>query len=349
MQNLTRAHEQLYRRCPDERYSTISELWNHCSDIRQWSTENWVPPADLVMKPKTNELQINYSEKDHVLTEWSFTQLCSLCRISKDTVNKLSPETASRVLMETLPRGNKPLQLYTMGNTVRSIHPASYTRLYNVELISIIKEFAIDFQPAQDAATLDDPDDETPPATGLYCGEQDMFCFLIDPCGWTEIYGQAFCPGFFIWNSEVGKRTVGIQTFWFQEVCRNHVVWDAVEVTDYRRKHTANVGQALRGLQQTIEQLVECRDRRRDAFVKTIANAMQTKLGETADEVLKILQQRGIRKTLGNAALKIAQQQGGFTVFSVVDALTQLAGEIPNAGERTEIDAKSSSLLALAV
>ena len=45
--------------------------------------------------------------------------------------------------------------------------------------------------------------------TGLYCGEQDMFVFLIDPLGWTEIDGEAFAPGFFLWNSEVGRRSVG--------------------------------------------------------------------------------------------------------------------------------------------
>ena len=94
---------------------------------------------------------------------------------------------------------------------------------------------------------------------------------------------------------------------------------------------------------------MESRDNRRDAFAKTMGKAAKTSLGDKADEVLKVLQQRGIRKTLANEALKIAGQRGGFTVFSVVDALTRLARNIPFAGERTEIDAKSSSLLALAV
>jgi|GEM_PF-3272636 hypothetical protein len=41
---------------------------------------------------------------------------------------------------------------------------------------------------------------------------QDMFAFLIDPTGWTEIEGQAFAPGLFVWNSEAGRRCLGIQT-----------------------------------------------------------------------------------------------------------------------------------------
>ena len=56
------------------------------------------------------------------LNDWSFSQLCTLSGVSKDTVNRLSPETASRVFGETLPNGTKPLQFYTAGDMVRSIH-----------------------------------------------------------------------------------------------------------------------------------------------------------------------------------------------------------------------------------
>ena len=80
-----------------------------------------------------------------------------------------------------------------------------------------------------------------------------MFCFLIDPAGWTEIGGQAFAPGFFVWNSEVGSRSVGIETFWFQAVCQKHIVCDAVDVVEFSRKHTANVGDSLREIRRIVE------------------------------------------------------------------------------------------------
>ena len=48
-------------------------------------------------------------------------------------------------------------------------------------------------------------------------------------------------------------------------------------------------------------------------------------------------------------ALDIAKDQGRFTIFALVDALTRLAGQIPNAGDRNEADSKAASLLALAV
>lgn len=176
-----------------------------------------------------------------------------------------------------------------------------------------------------------------------------MFCFLIDPTGWTEIEGQAFAPGFFVWNSEVGRRSVGIQTFWFQAVCQNHIVWDAVEVVDFSRKHTANVHEALDEIRRLIESLTRRRDERKDRFAQVIAKAMTTKLGDDAKQAGKALVKHGISGRLAKQALEIAEKKGRLTIFALVDALTQLAGKVQNAGDRVLADGKAASLLALAV
>jgi hypothetical protein len=280
------------------------------------------------------------TDGEFLLNDWSFSSMCRLAGVSKDTVNRLSPQTASIVLEETLPRsGSKPLQILTEENHIRSIHGASYTRLWNAELLSMVREFD-DFQPPQQGVTG---------GTGLYCGEQDLFVFLIDPLGWTEIDGETFAPGFFLWNSEVGRRSLGIQTFWFQAVCQNHIVWDAIEVADFIRKHTANVHESLGEIRRIIEALVARRDERRDGFAKVIAKAMEQRLGDNADEALKALLKNGITRSAAKQALEIAERQGRFTIFALVDALTRIAGEITLAGDRTEADAKASALLALAL
>jgi hypothetical protein len=264
--------------------------------------------------------------------------LCRLSGVAKETVNRLSPDTATRVFAETLPQGPKPLQLFTLGGQLRSIHAASYTRLHNAELLDVVNEVAGDFQP---------PPAGFNGATGLYGGEQDMFCFLIDPAGWTEIDGEPFAPGFFLWNSEVGCRSVGIETFWFQAICANHIVWDATEIVEFSRKHTANVHEALGDIRQAIEMLVRKRDERRDGFVKAVKTAMQTRLGDDAEEVQKVLSQNGVARGMAKEALDMAQ--GRFTIFAMVDALTRIARTMVNAGERLTIDQKAAQLLTLAV
>jgi hypothetical protein len=274
------------------------------------------------------------------MNDWSFGQFCRLAGVAKETANRLQPDTVRQVFLETLPKSRKPLQLFTQGDLIRSIHGTSYTRLYNAEVVEMLRGSAVGFEPPQKAFNG---------ATGLYAGEQDMFCFLIDPLGWTEIRGEAFAPGFFVWNSEVGRRSLGVQTFWLQAVCQNHIVWDAVEVVEFSRKHTASVGESLDEMRRLIESLVQKRDERKDAFAKVVAKAMQESLGDDADEASKVLAEHGFNRRLAKQALEIARQRGRFTIFSLVDALTRISGEMKYAGDRMEVDQKASALLALAV
>ena len=253
MQNLSRASRELFRRTPDEIYPSLEALVSHCHQQREVSTDHWLAPKNLWAKPVSTDRLVlaNGDDQPFFLNDWSFGQLCRLARVTKETVNRLTPDTAARVLAETLPRGNKPLQVYATAEEARSIHGASYTRLYNAELLDIVRECAEGFEP---------PPKGFNGGTGLYCGEQDMFCFLIDPTGWTEIGGKAFAPGFFLWNSEVGRRSLGIETFWFQAVCQNHIVWDAVEVVEFSRKHTANIRDSLVEVRRIIQTLAAKRN-----------------------------------------------------------------------------------------
>jgi hypothetical protein len=342
MTELMRASNELFRRTLDEFFPSLAALTEHCRGQKERSRELWQAPSELKTSlGDSGKLCLDTGgDGAFEMNDWSFSQLCRLSRVSKDTINRLSPATARGVFAETLPQNGKPLQLFAEGESLRSIHAASYTRLHNADLLNVVQESAIDFEPPQTGFNG---------ATGLYAGEQDLFCFLIDPAGWVEIDGEAFAPGFFAWNSEVGCRSVGIETFWFQAVCQNHIVWDAREVIEFTRKHTANVHDSLTEIRRILEDLVAKRDKRRNGFVDVISKAMKTKLGDDADEVMKVLQQNGITRSLTKEALKIAERNGSFTIFSLVDAITRLTREIPCAGQRTELDQKASSLLALAV
>ncbi len=339
MSTLMRAHTELIRRSPDEHFPSFQALWDHCRSEAESSTEHWRLPQDLVPTPMDDGLALDLPVATPQLNAWSFSQLCGLAGVNAATMNRLRPGTSAQAFAETLPDGSKPLQVYASPERVRAIHPASYTRLQNSELLSLVREFATDFRPPQEAAGG---------GSGLYCGEQDMFVFLIDPTGWVEIKSEVFAPGFFLWNSEVGARTVGIQSFWFQKVCQNHIVWDATDVVEFSRRHTSNVRDALPVIRTMIEQLVEKRDKRRDAFAKQIAAAMKTQVGTDEEVVLKMLRDHGIRRKVAKQSLELARASGGFTLFNLVDALTRLSQQSAFAGERAESDVAAAKLLTLA-
>lgn len=336
---LKRAHNELFRRGADQTFQTLAELAAHCGKQRELSQDRWIPPPQLKPRPGDGALMLELNgDGAFQLNDWSFTQLCHHARVSRDTVNRLSAATAAQVFQETLPQGNKPLQVFSQERSIRSIHGVSYTRLHNADILAVLQESATDFQPPQEAVNG---------GTGLYAGEQDMFVFLIDPTGWAEIQGQAFAPGFFVWNSEVGKRSFGVQTFWFQAVCQNHIVWDAVEMVEFTRKHTASIHDSLGDLRRIVETLAAKRDQRRDGFAKLMVKAMQARLGADAEEVMKTLIKHGISRNWASLALEAAQEQGRLTIFCLVDALTRMAGQLQFVGDRTEADRQAAKLLEL--
>lgn len=105
---------------------------------------------------------------------------------------------------------------------------------------------------------------------------------------------------------------------------------------------------SLNEIRRLIEQLVLRRDARRDGFAKALGNAMQTSLGSDAEDVMKELTRYGIPGSLATEAIAIARQQGRFTIFALVDALTRLTQRLKYAGERADADAKVAGLLTLA-
>jgi hypothetical protein len=343
MKTLTRASQQLFTRSPDENFDSLPGLLAYCRGLKDAAFE--VKEKSTVFRPVLTDGQVRLQVNGYtpmLLNEWSFTQVCMMAGVSKETVNRLSGPTAGQVLTETLvQRVNEETEwqaLFVNDTTVRSVNGSRYQRLWTADLVMMVMEFATDF-------TL--PQKGFNGATGLYAGDQDVFCFLIDPTGWVEIGGQAFAPGFFVWNSEVGKRTVGISTFWFQAVCANHIVWDAVETVEFVRRHTGDVKESLGEIRRILQELVQKRDERKDGFARTIARAMVTTYGHDQEEVLELLGKAGFAKTLAEKALQLAEVNGRFTIWSVVDALTQLAREQKFAGSRVELDTKAASLLEL--
>ncbi len=342
MTNLKKAFNQLYSRPDDERFETFDCLYTYCLNKQRESEVHWRIPPEVIPTVYNDHLRLKLTgSSSFELNDWSFGQTCQLANVKKDTLNRLKPNTSAQVLMETMPYGSRPFQVFTQSDVVKSIHGVGYTRLYDSDVLELVIDEALEFAP---------PPKGLNGSTGLYAGEQDMFAFLIDDKSWVDIGGEQFAPGFFIWNSEVGRRTVGIDTFWYQRVCANHIVWDAKEVVSYSRKHTANVVQAMDDIRAILRRLVQTRDARKDAFAVAVSKAMSTSLGPTQEDVIKALSGFGIAAGVIKEAIEMmATQSDGYTVFRAVDSLTRITGRIQNAGDRAEQDSKIGQVMSLAV
>jgi hypothetical protein len=171
MQNLDRASKELFRRSPDECFPSLTAICEHCQRRKEVDRERWLPPAAIRPMPSEGGTLLLDARSDgaFLMNDWSFGQLCRLASVGKETVNRLTPETAARVFHETLPGGTKPLQLLTSADELRAVHGTAYTRLYDADLLTLVRDFAVDFEP---------PPKGSSGGTGLYAGEQDMFLFV---------------------------------------------------------------------------------------------------------------------------------------------------------------------------
>lgn len=332
---------QLFSRSDDQHFATFDALYTHSLKRQRNSEVHWRLPAEVIPTDYHGKLHLKLSgSRAYSLTEWSFGQVCQFTGHKKESLNRLKSSTAAQVLVETMPHGSRPLQIFTEDETIRSIHPVGYTRIHDAALLELVIDEAFDFDP---------PPPADHGATGLYVVEQDMFAFMIDQKSWIEVGEERFAPGFFVWNSEVGRRALGLTTFWYQRGCGNHIIWDANTVVHYSRKHTAKVASALGDIRLLMRQRVENSSARKDAFAKSLARAQQTNLGTCPDEVTKVLSGCGIAMSyVHQAVAAMADKPSHFSVYNAAVSLTRLTGRLQNASERVEQDSKIGQWLALA-
>ena len=120
MAELLAARNELFRRAPDECFASLDELHRHCREERASSTDRWQLPHTLLPHVADGELALALEDAPECrLNDWSFSQVCRMAGVAKETLNRLSPATASLALGETMPGGAKPLQLLRTRHLLR--------------------------------------------------------------------------------------------------------------------------------------------------------------------------------------------------------------------------------------
>ena len=92
MANLTEASKELFRRTPDECFSSLTALSEHCKKTKDEAVDRWVPPRSIKIDP-TGADQLLLTAGDNgafSMNDWSFGQLCRLAGVGKETANRLS-------------------------------------------------------------------------------------------------------------------------------------------------------------------------------------------------------------------------------------------------------------------
>jgi hypothetical protein len=187
--------------------------------------------------------------------------------------------------------------------------------------------------------------------TTLYASDRDRFVFLADEGNRIELPNRrtgrfgSFARGFFVWNSEVGKTTLGAGFFLFDYVCCNRIIWGADQYTEVHIRHTK--GAPDRWLDEVTPVLRDYSQ----ASAKPVVQALEDARSKRIDDELTTFLAKRFGKAAAPAIMAVHEQEEDRpieTLWDVTVAATAFARSRMNTDKRLEIERTAGELLKLA-
>lgn len=299
-------------------------------------------------------------------THMAFSQLSQLAGAPAGYLRKLPSAMAADCLNYGLQhlRDVEEVGLLLQKNgdaTLRAATGPNYGRIWDAEIVSTLTDLYGDGLTGRFRVPgeFGERVPVTKENTTLYAGDRDMFVFLTDEENRIEVPNRRdgksgqLARGFFVYNSEVGARSFGIETFFFDYVCMNRIVWGATGHQTFRMRHTS--GAPDRWLEQLQPALRAYADASTQGVTDLITAAQSKRIatvesGDNNEAVQNFLAKRFSRSQVG-AIMETHQLEEGRPIETLWDAstaVTALAKGIQWQDERVELEREGGKLLEMA-
>lgn len=393
---LFKAANQWSTRPADERFWDIQDALEATSRYADTSIEKTVHYRDLRVdvagptgQPPTEVKLMGRSGVPARLSHWAFGQLAQLAGAPASYLRSLPPTLVAQNLNHGLKQRSDDAQgrmlFHPDGQDVylRAITGDKYARIWNAEIFERLMDLRNSgwrvppgrpavadprARPATEADVLRRSNsvgglkikvgDMIAPS-GVYASGHDMFAFLINEERRIDDGSEdGLTRGVFFWNSEVGARSFGMQTFLLKAVCGNHIVWGASKVREIRIRH---VGAGVRSaFQQVAIEMRRYADSSASEDEARITAAKSVVLGGTKDEVLEALfatiakkriplAQSTLAEAYDLAEVRTADYGAANTAWAIGNALTEVSQRETYAEDRVAIDSAAGRLMSALV
>lgn len=360
---LTACSDQWMNRPDDERFTSLPEMHQHFTALRDRSTGKAVSSRRLNFAPDpTNPLKgllvSGQNGTEATMTHWSFGQMAGLAGAPAGYLRTLPAPMAADCLNfgVQIARDVEDIGvLVTKGDDqhveLRAATGPNYGRIWNADITGeLIRRFGDgrtgDFRvPGEFGKEVAIGKHNTT----LYGGDRDMFVFLADEKNRIEVPnrrdGQAgsLARGFFVWNSEVGSKSIGVAFFLFDFVCMNRIVWGVQGYTERRMRHTISAPDRWADdITPIIEEYAE-------SSAKPIEDTIAAAQAKKIEKVDTFLANRFGARMVSKLHETHEREEGRpvETVWDATTAITAIAREMPNQDARVELERKGGELLDL--
>lgn len=359
MAELMAAHNNWANRPADERFPTLAALHTAALASMAASGEKVTDPGTIRAEVQGSDVvMVGKGNTPASLTNWAFGQLSGMAGAPAGYLRTLPPTLACQNLnhgLKVRESDGKPIKILAEhkagGLMVRAMNGENYARIYQAEITP--KLLDLESQGWRVPAAYPGGPDRSP-YSGIYMSDRDLFVFMVHNTNTLDVEG---CPeglgrGFFMWNSEVGDASIGVQSFLLDRVCGNHIVWGAREIQKVSFRHVGKglKASAFQEFAVVLEKYQNASGREDELKIK---KAQTFRLYATKDEVLDGLFSRlSINKSTVEQAVEIAERTPRYgdplSAWALAAGLTETAQLEPYAADRIKIDKAAGKLLEMA-
>lgn len=352
---LFQASQQWSTRPPDERFNSLQSLYDATKAYATIAKEKTVPWDYMRVEARDKDVVlVGKADVPAHLTHWSFGQLCAHVDAPANYLRSIGPTLAAQNLNYGLANrkstGNDAsLMFHSNGSLLlRSVTTEQYSRYWNYELAARLLELeqrGVGWEPARPDIRISLGNDE--PA--LYASDHDMFCMMRNKQSVVREAGNGagLQRGVIVSNSEVGAGALKMLRFLYREMCGNHIIWGASNVTEISVRHVGDVRSRFQHAELALKKYADESASEDEAI---ITQAQTKRLAMTKEEVLDLLfgKHLGIsRKALENSYAAVIPEQDGDprTVWGIVQGITRHSQTLPYADQRTQMDKAAGKLM----
>lgn len=352
------ANKQWSTRPDDERFTSLQDLHTAAVGYHAAAREKEsVPVSSLRVENSDGDVQlVGKGGVPAGLTHWAFGQLAARVAAPASYLRTLPATLAVQNLNHGLKErsatdadGTVNLLFTEHANTLQlhALTSDRYERIWNHELTERLLDLqSRGWEPARpDIRAIDD-------RLPLYVSDHDMFAFIrhTDRVVKEGSSGEILQRGLIVENSIVGASKLRLTRFLYREMCGNHIIWGASDVTEVALRHVGNIREQFSTWNVAIAKYMDASVSDDEAMIET---ARTSTIAGTKTEVLDLL--FGKRLGLTRRALDagydacLPDVDGPATsVWGMVQGLTRYSQTVPYADERTTIDRAAGKLIGLA-
>lgn len=359
--NITTASRQWAERPDDERFISLDAMQEFLDHSREFSHARQVSSRALEVRPIAEDprglVVCGPNGAAVAPTNWAFSQLAQRAGAPAGYMRALPAPLAADCLnygLRSRPVDDLGVLLYKNSGPaeLRAVTGSGYGRVWNADIVRALRSrfgdgVTGDFRvPGEFGKAVE----VTKRNTTLYASDRDMFVFLADEDHRIEVPnrrdGKAgqLARGFFVWNSETGKCTLGIATFLFDYVCCNRIVWGATEYKEIRVRHSSGAPD------RWIEEVAPAIERYANSSARTITAAIEDARAARIDDVAAFLNSRFTQaQARAMEAIHVAEEGRPIeTLWDAATAVTAYARPIEYQDARVDLERAAGKILDLA-